>query len=130
MMARNGTASWTILVVDDVEDGRSLLRHALEMSGHRVLEASDGEEAVNIARKSCPDLILMDLNLPKLDGLMATKRIRDCKELFKDIPIVAITAYNTYGMKKAALEAGCNGYIAKPIDFDRLDQVLRRFLRE
>lgn len=71
----------------------------------------------------------MDLNLPKQDGLMATKKIRECKELSKDIAIIAITAYGTYGMKEEALEAGCNVYVSKPIDFDGLKKILRRFLR-
>lgn len=128
-MARNRIASWTILVVDDVEDSRSMLGHALEMKEHRVLEATDGEEAVEVTRLNCPDLILMDLNLPKQNGLMATQKIREGKEQYKDIPSIAITAYDTYGMREAAIEAGCNGYVSKPIDLDRLEMIMRRFLR-
>lgn len=83
---------------------------------------------MRLARKSCPDLILMDLNLPFMDGLAATERIRDCKELCNEVPILAITAHDVYGMKDAALEAGCNGYITKPLDFDRLKEIVSRVL--
>jgi two-component system cell cycle response regulator DivK len=89
--------------------------------------ATNGREAVDVALSSRPDLILMDLNMPRMDGLAATEQIREHEELRK-VPILAVTAYDTYGMKDAALEAGCNGYIKKPIDFKRLDNILRRIL--
>lgn len=127
-MVANGTACVTVLVVDDFEDSRYMLKRMLEMRGYCVLEAANGQEAVKSARHSCPDLILMDLNMPQLDGLEATKLIRECKDLCQDVPIIAITAYDTYGMKEAALEAGCSGYIVKPIDFDELNRAVRRFL--
>lgn len=119
---------YTIVVAEDFDDTRSMIRRALEMSGYHVLEAADGQEAVAIVQRECPDLILMDLNMPKLDGLNATERIRDCRRACHDVPILAITAYDTIGMKDAALAAGCNGYITKPLDFERLEQIISRIL--
>src|SRR5690349_13060066 len=113
-MVKNDVACLTVLVVDDSDDNRSLLKRMLQMQDYRVVEAADGRTAVVHAREECPDLILMDLNLPLMDGLEATKLIRECKELCRDVPIIAITAHDTYGIKEAALEAGCNGYLKKP----------------
>lgn len=127
-MAQNGTACLTVLVVEDFEDSRRMIKSFLEMEDYCVVEAIDGQEAVEIAQQECPDLILMDLNLPQLDGLEATKQIREGDERCKDVPIVAITAHDTYGMKEAALETGCNAYIAKPIDFGELNRVVRQVL--
>ena len=129
-MVEDETARLTVLLVDDVDDNRSMLRRMLQVNDCRVVEAINGQEAVEIAREKCPDLILMDLNLPQMDGLEATRLIRECKESCRDVPIVAITAHDTYGIKEAALEAGCNGYLTKPIDFDELERVLRFFLPE
>ena len=70
----------------------------------------------------------MDLNLPLMDRLEATRLIRECKELCRDVPIIALTTHDTYWIKEAALEVGCNGYLTKPIDFDELERVLRFFL--
>ena len=127
-MAQSGAACPTILVVDDYEDTRVMIRSALEARGYRVLEAANGEEAVEAARRECPDLILMDLNMPFMDGLEAAKRIRECKELCQSAPILAITAFDTYGMEEAALEAGCNGYIRKPLDTEEAERTLRSFI--
>ncbi|PYS77597.1 MAG: response regulator [Acidobacteria bacterium] len=127
-MAHSVAACPTILVVADVEDTRVMLRSSLEARGYRVVEAADGEEAVEAARRVCPDLILMDLNMPLMDGLEAAKCIRECKELCKSAPILAITAFDTYGMEEAALEAGCNGYIRKPLDTEEAERTLRSFI--
>lgn len=126
----NGTGlrRYTIMVAEDFDDTRALLRRALETNGYEVVEAANGQEAVELVWKQCPDLILMDLNMPLMDGLAATEQIRQCKELCKDVTILAITAHDTYGMKEAALEAGCDGYLTKPIDFDRLQQIIDRIL--
>lgn len=117
----------TILIVEDSKDTRNVLSFSLTRNGYKVATAVNGEEAVEVALSVRPDLILMDLNMPQMDGLEATKHIREHDELRK-VPILAVTAYDTYGMKEAALEAGCNGYIKKPIDFKRLDNILRRIL--
>lgn len=127
-MTQNGTACLTVLVVDDIEDSRLVLRRLLERLDYCVIEAATGQEALEIAHRACPDLILMDLNMPFMDGLTAVRGIRECKGLCGHVPIVALTAYDTYGMKEAALEAGCDAYLAKPIDFDEMDRILRRVL--
>jgi CheY-like chemotaxis protein len=118
-MPENKTDSKTILVVDDVSDNRILLSLSLQDMGYRVLTACDGEEAVSIAGLARPDLILMDIAMPHLDGLGATRRIRDTGGL-RHIPVVAITAFDTSGFRKAAFDAGFDGYLTKPIDFERL----------
>jgi two-component system cell cycle response regulator DivK len=118
----------TVLVVDDSDDTRLVLRRLLEARGLRVVEAADGREAVESARRESPDLILMDLNMPVMDGLEATRRIRECKELCRFAPVLAFTAFDTYGMEEAALEAGCDGYVRKPFDSEEAERVLRNFL--
>ena len=115
------------LVVEDFEDSRFMMRRLLEMAGYRVLEATDGEEAVKLAVQKKPALILMDLSLPRMDGLSATRRIRRRKR-FAKLPIVAVSAYDSPESRKEALAAGCDEYLAKPIDFDQLNLVVNRFL--
>ena len=115
------------LVVEDFEDSRFMMRQLLEMAGHTVVEATDGEQAVRVALKEKPTIILMDLSLPKLDGLAATREIRRHKG-FRHVPILAISAHDGDESRAAALEAGCNEYMTKPIDFDRLSTVVRRYL--
>lgn len=127
-MIVKGPSTLTVLVVDDFEDTRAVLRRMLETHNCRVVEASDGMEAVEMARRACPNLILMDLNMPTLDGLAAAQQIRQCEELCRGVPILAITAFDTYGMREAALEAGCDDYLTKPINVDELDRVLDRLL--
>ncbi len=104
-----------------------MMRRLLEMAGYRVVEASDGEEAVELALQERPELILMDLSLPKLDGLAATRRIRRQKG-FGRVPIVAVSAHDSPESRSEALAAGCNEYVTKPIDFDELKSLVHRFL--
>ena len=118
----------TVLVADDFEDTRALLRRMLESHNCRVVEAADGLEAVEMARRACPNLILMDLNMPMLDGLAAAEQIRSCQEGCRGVPILAITAFDTYGMREAALEAGCDAYLLKPLALDELEAVVARLL--
>ena len=115
------------LVVEDFEDSRFMMRRLLEMAGYSVLEASDGEQAVQVALESRPALILMDLSLPKLDGLAATRKIRQQRG-FGKVPIVAVSAHDSPESRAEALAAGCTEYVAKPIDFDQLNSLLDRFL--
>ncbi|MGI8656230.1 MAG: response regulator [Pyrinomonadaceae bacterium] len=119
--------SQKVMVVEDFEDNRFMMRRLLEMSGYSVVEAMNGEEAVEIARREQPNLILMDLSLPLLDGLAATRRIRQHAEL-RDVPIVAVSAHDTADFHADALAAGCNDYVTKPIDFDQLETLLTRLL--
>lgn len=123
----NGHQPPTVMVVEDFEDNRFMMRRLLEMSGYRVLEAINGEEAVELAQSARPGLILMDLSLPLLDGLAATRRIREVPELQR-IPIVAVSAHDTADFHAEALAAGCNDYVTKPIDFDELEALLSRLL--
>src|ERR1051325_3736042 len=115
------------LLVEDFEDSRFMMRRLLEMAGYSVLEASDGEQAVKLAVESRPVLILMDLSLPKLDGLAATRQIRQKKGL-KKTPILAVSAHDSPESRIEALEAGCDEYVTKPIDFDQLHALLQRFV--
>ncbi len=116
-----------VMLVEDFEDNRFMMRRLLEMSGYQVVEAINGEEAVEIARREQPNLILMDLSLPLLDGLAATRRIRQFDEL-RNVPIVAVSAHDTADFHADALAAGCNDYVTKPIDFDQLEGLLSRLL--
>jgi two-component system cell cycle response regulator DivK len=118
-----------VLVVEDFEDNRFMLRRLLEMAGYQVVEASDGEQALVMAQQERPALILMDLSLPRLDGLAATRGIRQHPDL-SDIPIVAVSAHDSADFHAEALAAGCNDYVAKPIDFDQLAKLLTRVLGE
>ena len=115
------------LLVEDFEDSRFMMRRLLELAGYGVVEASDGEQAVELAVQEHPALILMDLSLPKLDGLAATRRIRRHKGVGKT-PIVAVSAHDSSESRTEALEAGCDEYVTKPIDFDQLSELLERFL--
>jgi CheY-like chemotaxis protein len=113
----------TVLLVEDTEDNRFMMRRLLEMSGYRVVEATNGQEAVRIAEAESPGLILMDLSLPMIDGLAATRLIRKMPKLTKT-PIIAVSAHDTSDFLTEALEAGCNSYITKPIDFNELEQLI------
>lgn len=118
----------TILIAEDSADTRAVLGRALASYGYRVVEAEDGREAVELAQSECPDLIVMDLNMPVMDGLAATERIRELRERCGDVPIVAATAFDTYGMREAALEAGCTAYLLKPLDLDEFETLVARLL--
>ena len=117
----------TIMVVEDYDDTRLLLKHALEGLGYSVLEASNGQEAVDLAGREHPDLILMDLDLPILDGIAATQCIRQLSDLEK-VPIVAVTAYPMSYTHVKAFAKGCDEYMPKPIDISELADVVRRYL--
>jgi two-component system cell cycle response regulator DivK len=117
----------SVLVVEDFEDNRFMMRRLLEISGYEVLEAVNGEEAVEKAVREHPSLILMDLSLPLLDGLAATRNIRLHPEL-ADVPIVAVSAHDTSDFHADALAAGCNEYVTKPIDFDQLEKLLSKLI--
>ena len=117
----------TIMVVEDYDDTRELLKHALEVKGYHVLEAANGQEAVDLAERERPDLILMDLDLPILDGIAATNKIRQHSRMEK-VPIVAVTAYPLSYTRVKAFARGCNEYMSKPIDLEELDEVIVRYL--
>jgi two-component system cell cycle response regulator DivK len=117
-----------VLLVEDTEDNRQMMRRLLEMSGYRVVEAINGVEAVKLASEEKPEIILMDLSLPLIDGLTATRRIRGLPGLNK-VPIVAVSAHDTADFHSEALAAGCNAYVTKPIDYPELEEVVNRLLQ-
>jgi len=118
----------TVLLVEDTEDNRFMMRRLLEMTGYRVVEAMNGEEAVKLAKNVSPHLILMDLSLPVIDGLAATRLIRQLPDL-ESTPIIAVSAHDSSDFQSEAMEAGCNSYVTKPIDFNELEQLIAKLLR-
>lgn len=126
-MSENTTAKTTVLVVDDVHDNLIIISLSLQDMGYRVITACNGEEAVAFALRARPDLILMDIAMPELDGMGATRRIRSHPEL-RGTPIVAITAFQTDGFRRAAFDAGFDGYLTKPIDFPQLNKLIQMLL--
>ena len=123
----NENSARTIMVVEDYDDTRILLKKGLEGLGYSVLEASNGQEAVDIAAREHLDLILMDLDLPIVDGILATQRIRQQSEM--RVPIVAVTAYPMSYTRVKAFAEGCDEYIAKPIDMSELARLVDRYLK-
>jgi len=116
----------TVLVAEDSVDTRIMLKRAFELKGYRVFEAEDGQQALEVARRCRPSLIVIDLNMPVMDGL---ETIRDYRRLEGEggvqTPIIAITAYDVYGMEEAALETGCNIYLSKPLKLEELDRAVK-----
>jgi len=115
----------TVLVAEDSTDTRIMLKRAFELKGYRVLEAGDGQQALDMARRYHPSLIVVDLNMPVLDGLETIKSFRKLEGDGDHTPIVAITAYDVYGMEEAAKENGSNVYLTKPLDLEDLDRALK-----
>ena len=116
-----------ILVVEDTEDNRRILRDLLTAAGYDLIEAVDGESGVAMAGAEKPDLILMDIQLPQIDGYEATRRIKADPAL-RHIPIVAVTSYALSGDEEKTRAAGCNGYIAKPFSPRQLLSKVREFV--
>lgn len=114
-----------ILVVDDEVDSRTILRVFLETHGYDVIEASDGHDAVQKAVKEHPDLVIMDMAMPLVDGVNATRTMRLHKDL-KDTPILALTAFGTF-YEPRAREAGCNTVLHKPVDFRQLEPEVSQY---
>ena len=132
-ISRSGTnnteiaAPLKVLVVEDFEDTRFLMRLELEKRGFRVVEATDGEQGVELAYRESPDIILMDIGLPLIDGIEATRRIRG-DDSMRDVLIIALTAHHETEYRAQALAAGCDAYLTKPVDFDWLIDLLGRLL--
>jgi two-component system, cell cycle response regulator DivK len=114
----------TVLVVDDFDDTRLLLRTWFERRGFRVVEAENGIQAINRAETESPDLIIMDMQMPYLDGLAATRRIREVKKLCS-VPIVAVSAYGADQFRDQALAAGCDEYVSTPFEPAALEGIIR-----
>jgi two-component system cell cycle response regulator DivK len=118
-----------ILVVDDNQDSRELVVKVLKNKGYLVIEACDGEEAIQKVKEEKPDLILMDISLPKIDGYEVTRMLKT-EEDVKDIPVIALTAHAMKGDREKAISAGCRGYIPKPINIRELPEQIRYFIGE
>jgi CheY-like chemotaxis protein len=116
-----------VMIVDDSDDIREMVKFVLESRGYRVVEAENGQEALKIAQKECPHLILMDLNMPVLDGFGAARGIRALTRMC-DVPIVAISAHNTIDHRAKASAVGFNDYLTKPINFVQMIDLIRRFI--
>lgn len=118
----------TILIVDDFDDTRLLLRTWLEKKGYRVVEAENGNQAVAQAEAQQPDLIIMDVEMPELDGLSATRKIR-ALSTGKTVPIVAVSAYGADQFRDEALAAGCDEYVPTPFEPDELARLIRSLIK-
>ena len=128
-MTQGETASGgpVVMLVEDFRDTREMMRRMLEMQGCRVVEASNGQEAIELSQRGGLDLVLMDLNMPVLDGFNATLRIREY-ERTRDVPVVAVTAFDSAESRAAAGAVGCCDYVVKPLDLDHLSALLHRLL--
>ncbi len=125
----NNMSEGTILYIEDNVDNRTLIRRVLMVEGYIVIEAGSATEALRLLNNEHPDLILMDINMPDIDGYTLTSKIRNMTG-FEGIPIVALTANVMRGDREKSLEAGCDGYIQKPVDIDLLPQQIERYLRK
>src|ERR1044072_8364286 len=128
-MAQAETAAGgpVVMLVEDFRDTREMMRRMLEMQGCRVVEAANGQEAIEISQRGGLDLVLMDLNMPVLDGFNATLRISEY-ERTRDAPVVAVTAFDSAEARAAAGAVGCCDYVVKPLDIEHLSTLLKRLL--
>ena len=118
-----------VLLVEDFEDSRTGLSKLLEIEGYEVIEAMDGAQAIDLAISSKPDIILMDLSLPIIDGLSATKKIKENSSL-RDIPIIALSAHDVEDVQVMVTMVGCADFMTKPVDFPALLDLLSKYLSE
>jgi two-component system, cell cycle response regulator DivK len=119
----------SVLIVEDNVDNYELVRFLLERAGYQVISASNGAEGVETAKRLRPDLILMDLSMPEMDGWNATSRLKSEAET-RHIPVLALTAHTLPGDRKRAIEAGCDGYISKPIKVASFEKLVATLLRQ
>ena len=119
----------TILYVEDNFENRILVRRVLQAEGYEIIEATSGNEALRLLKNTMPDLILTDINMPEMDGYTLTAKIKE-DSAFSNVPVIAMTANVMRGDKERSLEAGCDGYIQKPIDIDLLPEQVERYLRK
>ena len=119
----------TVLCVEDNKDNRVLMRRTLQAEGHTVLEAANAFEGLQMALVQRPDIILVDINMPHIDGLTLASRLKAYPGLAR-VPVIAITANVMHGDRERSLAAGCDGYIQKPIDIDVLPDQVARFLQQ
>lgn len=117
----------TILYVEDTLENRILVRRVLMAEGYIILEASSAQEAFEVLKTEHPDLIMMDINMPDMDGYTLTAQIKELPG-FEKVPIIAVTANVMRGDKEKSLEAGCDGYIQKPLDIDTLTEQIENYI--
>lgn len=115
------------MVVDDDDDARSMIAQFLNFVGYHVIQASNSNEAQEHALKSLPELILMDIGMPQVDGLTAIWKMRERPEL-AEVPVVILSAYDSYDLRAEAASTGCHGYLTKPVEPDQLRTVLSEIL--
>ena len=118
----------TILYVEDNPDNRLLIRRVLVAEGYKMVEAASAKDAIDMITEAPPNLILMDINMPDMDGYTLTAKLRNMPELNK-VPIIALTANVMKGDRERSLEAGCDGYLQKPIDIDTLTSQIDKYLK-
>ena len=118
-----------VMVVEDNEKNRKLMRVVLKAKGYNVIEATTGEEALTILKNQKPDIILMDIQLPGIDGLTLVRQIK-ADPLIKDIPIIAVTAYAMKGDEQKFMECGCDSYVSKPINTQELPLVVEKYIKK
>ncbi|HHT9114301.1 MAG: response regulator [Planctomycetes bacterium] len=118
-----------VMVVEDNEKNRKLMRVVLKAKGYNIIEAATGEEALNILKSQKPDIILMDIQLPGIDGLTLIKQIK-ASVITKDIPIIAVTAYAMKGDEQKILDTGCNAYVSKPINTQELPLIVEKYINK
>ncbi|HBB95513.1 MAG TPA: response regulator [Blastocatellia bacterium] len=126
---RAGSALPTILLVEDFDDTRLMMKMWLVKNGYRVIEAETGEEAISLAQSERPDLIIMDVMMPGMNGLDATQRIRQDRAL-RRTPIVAVSAYGAEEYRSLALDAGCNEYVSTPFEPQTLADLIKDLLQD
>jgi len=117
----------TILIVEDDPKSLTLLRDLLQVSGYKTIEATDGKQGVELTKSKKPDLILMDIMMPEMDGIEAT-RILKADVTTRNIPILALTSYAMKGDKERILEVGCDGYLSKPFDIQKALKMVTEYL--
>lgn len=127
MVADRDKSKPLILIVEDSADARELLRTMISMMGYKTVEAENGLEAITAANNYRPDLIIMDMNLPELDGFWAAKIMRQTDET-KDIPIIACTSFNKWEWRAKAIASHCNDFISKPVEFDDIKNIVLTYL--
>jgi len=118
----------TVLYIEDNFENRILVRRVLQAEGYDLVEAASARDALKLLEKLVPDLILMDINMPEMDGYTLTAKIKE-NSAFEKVPVIAMTANVMRGDKERSLEAGCDGYIQKPIDIDLLPEQVERYLK-
>ena len=118
-----------VMVVEDNEKNRKLMRVVLKAKGYNIIEAATGEEALNLLKNQKPDIILMDIQLPGIDGLTLIKQIK-ASVITKDIPIIAVTAYAMKRDEQKILDTGCNAYVSKPINTQELPLIVEKYIKK